>query len=181
MTERAPGKAPREGLFAGTGIAMVLPRVSPNLLAGLMEMVAAEPYHGRADLPPLAASLQLEVDDLFPIAEVLQLLRFADFERGDIQLAEAGRRFVHADPDARKKLFAQHLLTYVPLAGHIKRVLEERASRHAPASRFRDELEDHMSEELAEQTLRAVISWARYGEAFAYDEHAGLFSLDNPA
>src|SRR5215813_4591343 len=125
MTERAPGKSSREGLFAGTGIAMVLPRVSPNLLAGLMEMVAAEPYHGRADLPPLAASLQLEVDDLFPIAEVLQLLRFADFEGGDIQLAEAGRRFVHADPDARKKLFAQHLRTYVPLAGHIKRVLEE--------------------------------------------------------
>src|SRR5215813_12366914 len=181
MTERAPGKSSREGLFAGTGIAMVLPRVSPNLLAGLMEMVAAEPYHGRADLPPLAASLQLEVDDLFPIAEVLQLLRFADFEGGDIQLAEAGGRFVHADPDARKKLFAQHLLTYVPLAGHIKRVLEERASRRAPASRFRDELEDHMSEELAEQTLRAVISWARYGEAFAYDEHAGVFSLENPS
>ncbi|HKA74643.1 MAG TPA: nitrate/sulfonate/bicarbonate ABC transporter ATP-binding protein [Xanthobacteraceae bacterium] len=180
MTERAPGKSPREGLFAGTGIAMVLPRVSPNLLAGLMETVAAEPYHGRADLPPLAASLQLEVDDLFPIAEVLQLLRFADFEGGDIQLAEAGRRFVQAGPDARKKLFAQHLLTYVPLAGHIKRVLEERASRHAPASRFHDELEDHMSGELAEQTLRAVISWARYGEAFAYDEQAGLFSLDNP-
>jgi len=59
-------------------------------------------------------------------------------------------------------------------------VLEERASRHAPASRFHDELEDHMSGELAEQTLRAVISWARYGEAFAYDEQAGLFSLDNP-
>jgi NitT/TauT family transport system ATP-binding protein len=28
--------------------------------------------------------------------------------------------------------------------------------------------------------LRAVISWARYGEAFAYDEDSGVFSLDNP-
>ena len=181
MTERPAGQSPREGVFPGTGIAMVLPRVSPNLLAGLMETVAAEPYNGRADLPPLAASLQMEVDELFPIAEVLQLLRFADFERGDIQLTEAGRRFVHAEPDARKTLFAQHVLTYVPLAGHIKRVLEERASRRARVSRFRDELEDHMSEETAEQTLRAVISWARYGEAFAYDEHAGVFSLENPS
>ena len=43
-----------------------------------------------------------------------------------------------------------------------------------------DELEDHMSEEAAEQTLRAVISWARYGEAFAYDESGGVFSLENP-
>ena len=31
-----------------------------------------------------------------------------------------------------------------------------------------------------EQTLRAVISWARYGELFAYDEISGVFSLDNP-
>jgi hypothetical protein len=71
-------------------------------------------------------------------------------------------------------LFAQHLLTYVPLAGHIKRVLDERAAHRAPASRFRDELEDYIPEESAEQTLRAIISWARYGEAFAYDEDSGV-------
>ena len=51
----------------------------------------------------------------------------------------------------------------------------------APLSRFRDELEDHMSEEAADRTLRAVISWARYGEVFAYDEDAGVFSLENPS
>ena len=83
--------------------------------------------------------------------------------------------------DERKGLFAQHVLTYVPLAAHIKHVLDERASHRAPASRFRDELEDHMSEQDAEQTLRAVISFARYGEAFAYDESSDILSLENPA
>jgi NitT/TauT family transport system ATP-binding protein len=68
----------------------------------------------------------------------------------------------------------------VPLAAHIKRVLDDRQSHRAPASRFRDELEDHMSEELAVNTLRAVVSWARYGEVFAYDEDTDVFSLDNP-
>ena len=68
----------------------------------------------------------------------------------------------------------------MPLAGHIKRVLDERAGHRAPASRFRDELEDSMSEELADQTLRAVISWARYAEVFAYNEDSGVFSLENP-
>jgi NitT/TauT family transport system ATP-binding protein len=38
-----------------------------------------------------------------------------------------------------------------------------------------------MPEEAAEQTLRAIISWARYGEAFAYDEDSGVFTLENPA
>jgi NitT/TauT family transport system ATP-binding protein len=181
MTERPPGRPAREGIFPGTGIAMVLPRVSPNVLAGLMETLAGEPYHGRADLPPLAASLQMEIDDLFPVLETLQLLRSAEVAEGDVRLTEAGMRFARADLDEGKRLFAQHLITYVPLAAHIKRVLDERESHRAPASRFRDELEDSMSEEQAEDTLRAVISWARYAEVFAYDEDSGVFSLENPS
>jgi NitT/TauT family transport system ATP-binding protein len=178
MTARPSGK--KEGLFPGTGIALVLPRVSPNRLAGLIELVAAQPYNGRADLPAIAGDFLMEVDDLFPVAETLQLLRFAEVEHGDIRLTEAGKRFARAGLDERKRMFAQHLVTYVPLAGHIKRVLDERAGHRAPASRFRDELEDSMSEELADQTLRAVISWARYAEVFAYDEDSGVFSLENP-
>jgi NitT/TauT family transport system ATP-binding protein len=179
MTARPLGRPARES-FPGTGIAMLLPRVSPNLLAGLMETVAAEPYNGRADLPPLADELHMEVDDLFPVAEMLQFLRFAEFAEGDIRLTETGWAFVRAEQDARKQLFRQHVLAAIPLAAHIRRVLDERASHRAPASRFRDELEDHMSEDAAEQTLRAVISFARYGEIFAYDEESGVFSLDNP-
>jgi NitT/TauT family transport system ATP-binding protein len=179
MTKRPVDK--REGLFPGTGILMVLPRISPNILAGLMETIAAEPYNGKADLPALAASVQMEIDELFPAADTLQLLRFAEVAEGDIRLTEDGKRFVIADTDARKKLFVQHFLAYVPLAAHVKRVLDERESHRAPVSRFRSELEDHMSEEAAEQTLRAIISWARYGEAFAYDEDSGVFSLDNPS
>ena len=180
MTARPTGRPSRDGLFPGTGIAMVLPRVSTNVLSGLMETLAAEPYRGQADLPALAAHVQMEIDDLFPVAETLQLLRFADMAEGDIRLTEAAQRFVKAELDERKKLFAQHLTAYVPLAAHIKRVLDDRQSHRAPASRFRDELEDHMSEELAVNTLRAVVSWARYGEVFAYDEDTDVFSLDNP-
>lgn|GEM_PF-4015725 len=29
-------------------------------------------------------------------------------------------------------------------------------------------------------TLRAVISWGRYAEAFAYHDHDQTFSLENP-
>jgi NitT/TauT family transport system ATP-binding protein len=180
MTAKPAGKQ-AQGVFLGTGISMLLPRVSPNLMAGLMEAVAAEPYKGHADLPALAGPLHMEIDDLFPVAETLQLLRFAELAEGDLRLTEAGRRFVDLDPDDRKRLFAQHLLAYVPLAGHIRRVLDERGAHRAPASRFRDELEDHMSEQFADQTLRSVTSWGRYAESFAYDEATGVFSLDNPS
>jgi len=165
---------------AGTGIDTVLPRVSSNLLSGLIETVAAQPFAGKADLPEIASELQLEIDELFPVAESLQMLRFADVGGGDLQLTPDGLAFADAALDERKRMFARHLLTHVPLAAHVRRVLDERASHAAPKSRFLDELEDHMSPEAAEQTLRALVSWARYAEAFAYDDETGTFSLENP-
>jgi NitT/TauT family transport system ATP-binding protein len=164
----------------GGGIDLILPRVSSNILSGLLETVAAPPFSGKADLPEIASELALEIDELFPAAETLQMLRLADVEGGDLRLTAEGTAFAGAEVDERKRLFARHLLAYVPLAAHIRRVLDERASHAAPKSRFLDELEDHMSPEVAEQTLRALVSWARYAEIFAYDDETGSFSLENP-
>ena len=166
--------------FPGLGIGSVLPRVSSNLLSGLIETVAAPPFNGTADLPKIASDLQMEIDELFPVAETLQLMRFAEVEGGDIKLTEAGLAFANAGLDERKRIFARHLLTYVPLAAHIRRVLDERASHAARKSRFIDELEDFMGEDDAEQTLRAVVSLARYAEVFAYNDETAAFSLENP-
>jgi NitT/TauT family transport system ATP-binding protein len=180
MTAKEATTPTKDGVFPGMGICMVLPRVSTNALSGLMETLAAPPFDGKADLPPLAQQLHMEVDDLFPIAEMLQLLRFAELFQGDIRLTKAGRRFAEAGTDERKALFAKHVVAHVPLAAQIKRILDERPSHRAPMLRFKDELEDHMGEVEADRTLRAVISLARYAELFAYDEQSGTFSLENP-
>src|SRR5579872_5621829 len=180
MTARPASTPVRDGAFPGTGIGMALTHLSTNTLAGMMEAVLAQPNGGRAELPALASELQLEADELLPIAETLQLMRFAEIDGRMIRLTAAGRRYANADVDARKQLFAQHLLTYVPLAAHIRRVLDERASHQAPARRFRDELEDSMSAAYAEETLDAVISWGRYAEVFAFHETADQFSLEDP-
>ncbi|MCX8006081.1 MAG: AAA-associated domain-containing protein, partial [Burkholderiaceae bacterium] len=182
LTERpARAAAVRAEHFPGTGIGMILPAVETNLMAGLLETLAAPPYAGQADLPVIAAALRIDVDRLFPVAETLEMLRLVELEGGDIRLTEAGARFAAAGVDDRKALFRQHLLTYVPLAAHIRRVLDERTSHTAPRSRFLDELQDYMTPQAAEQTLAAVTSWGRYAEAFAYDDQAQRFSLENPS
>ncbi len=159
----------------------MLPRVSANLISGLIEAVAAPPYNGQADLPKIADDLQFEIDELFPVAESLQLLRLADLEGGDIKLTETGKRFAADETDERKRIFARLLIRYVPLAALIRRVLDDRESHAAPKSRFLDELEDYMTEEAAEETLRSVVSWARFAELFSYDDDEQMFSLENPA
>jgi NitT/TauT family transport system ATP-binding protein len=179
MTQRPdPTKHPAPA--TSLGLAMSLPLVSTNSLAGMLEEIAAPPYNGKADLPHLADSLALEIDDLFPLGETLQLLKLAEFEEGDIKLTPLGQRFVDMDVDQRKKVFGEQLLANIPLASHIKRVLDERPSHRAPATRFREELEDYMSEDYADRTLRAIINLGRYGELFAYDENAQTFSYENP-
>jgi NitT/TauT family transport system ATP-binding protein len=182
MTAKPKGKraTTRIERFPGSGIGTILPRVSTNLLSGLIETLDQPPYNGAADLPHIASTLHMEIDDLFPVSETLAMLRFAEFEGGDIRLTEDGTAFATAELDERKQLFAKHLLTHVDLAAHVRRVLDERASHRAPKSRFFDELEDYMTEEAAEQTLRAIISWGRYAETFAYDDETSTFSLENP-
>ncbi len=171
----------RTEFFPGLGIGTLLPRVSSNELAGLLEAVAAAPFNGKADLPKIASDLQMEIDELFPVAETLQMLRLAELEGGDLKLTEAGLDFANAAPDERKRVFARQLLTYVPLAAHLRRVLDERTSHVARRSRFIDELEDFMSEESAEETLSVLISWGRYAEIFAYEDERERFTLENPA
>ena len=181
MTQRTePKDKARDGNFPGLGFGMILRRVSTNSLAGLLEALAAPPYAGKADLPDIAATLQMEIDELFPIAETLQLLRFVEVEAGDIHLTPAGKKFAEADVDTRKKMFGRQLVAYVPLAARIRHVLDERTNHQAPAQRFMQELEDYMSDEAAESTLRTVTNWGRYGELFAYDDAAQVFSLENP-
>jgi NitT/TauT family transport system ATP-binding protein len=181
MTARTP-TPPRAGAAGATATSIdtILPRVSANLLSGLLETLAGEPYKGKADLPVIADELHMEGDDLFPVSDALQMLHLVEVEGGDIKLTDTGKEFVEADTDQRKKIFQRQLLSHVPLAAHIRRVLQERANHVAPKSRFFDELEDHMGSDDVEQTLRSVTAWGRYAEAFAYDDDMQTFSLENP-
>jgi NitT/TauT family transport system ATP-binding protein len=179
MTARA--KTSSSGVKqAAIGIGERLPRAGSNEMAGLLEALEGE-YEGHADLPELAQALRLEIDELFPIVEALQLLRFASAARGDMRLSAAGRRYVEGDTQVRKRLFAEHLLREVPLVAHIRRVLDERPNHQAPWLRFVTELEDHLSESEAEIVLQTAIEWARYGEVFSYDDGNGILSIEEDA
>ena len=177
MTRRA-APTTRAAAQAAPTLAMQLTPVSTNLLAGLLETLAAPPYSGRADLPALAGALQLELDDLLPMGETLQLLGLGLLEEGDLRMTPLGQQFTEADTDARKAIFGTALRSNVPLVAQVRRVLDERPAHRASAVRFRDELEDFMSPDYAEETLDAAIAWGRYAELYGYDEEADQFFLD---
>lgn len=163
-----------------TNLAYRLPDADISELNGLLETVDSAEHQGRIGLHELAESWHLDVDELFPLTETLDILHLATVQEGTLMLTPAGKAFANADILERKNMFASHLLRYVPLAKHIRRILEERPGQCALKTRFLNELEDHLSEEEAERVLRIAIDWGRYAELFAYDSSEELLSLENP-
>ncbi|MDB5740032.1 MAG: nitrate transporter ATP-binding protein, partial [Alphaproteobacteria bacterium] len=85
MTARRVERLRQQQATSTTGTDMPLTHVSPSQISGLVEALHAMP-DGKADLPDIAYEQELEVDELFPVAEAMQLLRLADVEGGDIKL-----------------------------------------------------------------------------------------------
>ncbi len=165
---------------AGPAIAHPIRHVSVNVMAGLLETVAAPPYNGQGDLPVVAHTLQLELDDLFSAAECLQLLGLAEVAHGDIVLAAAGKDYADAGTQQRKAIFRTHVLRHVPLVAHIRNVLQARPQGRAPRLRFEAELEDHLSQQHARETLNTAIEWGRYAEVYEYDDDSQCLLLEQP-
>jgi NitT/TauT family transport system ATP-binding protein len=157
-----------------------LPDASIQQLVGLLDLLVAEPFNGRADLPHLAETEHISTEDLVVMAEALQLMGFAQVGGGDIDVTAVGRAFAEADLQGRKQIFADSLMRNIGFIAHIRRVLDERPGHAAPEQRFLGELEDHLSEEEAQRVLETVINWGRYAELFAYDYDRGVLSLENP-
>jgi len=181
MTRPTGVKVPiEEKKYKTIGMGYRLPKVEISEMTGLIETLVSPEYEEKVDLPELAEELHMEVDDLFPIMEALEILRFAKVSEGDIQLSEKGKALAEADILERKKIFAAHLMSYVPFARHIRRVLDEQANNEESEDFFLKELESYLSESASEEVLTVVIDWGRYAEIFAYDYHSGMLSLENP-
>lgn len=157
-----------------------LPDASVAEITGLLETLNAPETNGKMDLPDVADTLMLDIDDLFPLTELLEILHFAKVSKGDITITEAGKAFVEADILERKKIFLQHLKQYVPLARYIYDELNRHPRHRALEESFVSLLEDYLTEKEADRVLETVIEWGRYAELFAYDYNAGVLSLENP-
>jgi len=154
-----------------------LPDTTPGKMVEILETIADNPFDGRADLPALAEVTELPDDTLFHIYDGLRVLGFARLAEGDIFLTPGGRVLVEAENEQRKAIFAEHLLQTIPLATHIKRVLDDRPKHRAPEDRFLQELQDYLTNEEAERVLEVMVDWGRYAEIFDYDYNSGMLHL----
>lgn len=177
---KANATAPHAEETSHPDYAYRLPEVDISELIGLVEAMEDREVDGEINLPELAESLHLDVNNLFPLTEVLDMLRLAKITEGELTFTAAGKRFAAASILERKQIFAQHLLQYIPLARHIRYVLDKSPNHRTSENTFLNELENYFSEEESERILRTIIDWGRYAEILAYDYDSGELSLENP-
>jgi NitT/TauT family transport system ATP-binding protein len=180
MTTQPLDEQKKEGAIGPIDMSYRLPEASVAEVTGLLEILNSPEHQGKMDLPEVAETLMLDVDDLFPLTELLEILRFAKVSKGDITITDEGRAFVEADILERKKIFSIHLKKFVPLARYIYDQLVLHPRHRALEENFLSLLEDYLPENEAERVLRTVIEWGRYAELFAYDYNAGVLSMENP-
>jgi len=180
MTRPAP-EAVAPLAAATLGIGHRLPGANVQQMLGVLDHVREESGGERLELAELADELEMEIDELFPLVEALELLGFATVGGGAIRLTQTGRVFLEADILERKVIFGRALLERVPLARHITAAIEADEAHRVDEERFLSELNEFLTDEEAERVLEVVVAWGRYAEIFAYDYDSGVFSLEDPA
>ncbi|MYN43844.1 ATP-binding cassette domain-containing protein [Pseudoduganella sp. FT93W] len=154
-----------------------LPQAGIAHMEGILELLAEEPFHGRADLPQLAEETELTDAELLEVLNGLILLGFAYLTNGDILLTELGSKYAAASNTERQEMFGHQLLEHVPLIAYICHGLEQDKSGDLPEDLFLKLLRFTLSAEEAEKALRVAIEWGRYGDLFEYNFNTGVIQM----
>jgi NitT/TauT family transport system ATP-binding protein len=161
-----------------------LPQADISHMEGILELLAEEPFNGRADLPQLAEETELTDAELLEVLNALILLGFAYLTNGDILITALGTQYCEAKNTERQEIFGRQLLEHVPLVAYICHGLQQDRSGDLPEDLFLKLLRFTLNEEEAERALRVAIEWGRYGDLFEYNFNTGVIQLpkdDNPA
>jgi NitT/TauT family transport system ATP-binding protein len=170
MTQRdtAQATADQPGAEAAAPGDTRLPQATVDGLSGLAEVLLGR-HDGQADLPDLADSLGLEVDDLLPLLDSLVLLGFAVLRDEQLTLTRSGRIFAGASIQDSKEMFARASVEHAPLVRTIYLALRSSMDGTLPAGFFTDILRSRYGEEEADRQLDVAVNWGRYAELYDYD------------
>jgi NitT/TauT family transport system ATP-binding protein len=155
----------------------MLPHARVGGISGLLEIVFDR--GGREDLPKLAESLQLEVDDLLPAVDASVLLGFATVQHGDVSLTPIGEQFANADVHKSHEIFKQQLLKAVPFVTTVLETLGQKRDGRIGKEFLLDILDEHFSEAEAEKQFQTLLDWGRYAQLFDYNsDEERLYKVD---
>ncbi len=153
----------------------MLPHARPGGIAGLLELLLDK--GGRDDIYRLADDLSFEIDDLLPIVDAAQLLKFLTVAEGDVAITPSGTEFANSEILRQKELFRGAAVENVLLLRQIRRAIETKSDHSVPEDFFLDMLDEQFSDEESRRQLETAVNWGRYAELFDFDSARRRFVM----
>ena len=154
-----------------------LPEADIARMEGMLELLAEEPFNGRADLPKLAEDTELTDKELIDVSRALTILGFVQLPQGDVVITELGIAYVASTKAERQQIFGKQLLANVPMIAYIRHGLEQDPSGALPEDLFLKLLRFTLNQAEAERALSVAIEWGRYGDVFEYNFNTGVIHM----
>ncbi len=151
-----------------------LPLATTSEIAGLLEYLDAR--GGQDDIFDLSAETDREFGHVIAITKAAELLNFVDTPKQNILLTAAGRAFVKADADERKRMWREQLLK-LRLFQDVYGLLTQQEDHSLSADMIRELIIIAMPRENYEVMFDTMVRWARFGNLFAYEEDSDRLSL----
>jgi NitT/TauT family transport system ATP-binding protein len=161
---------PDAAVPSGTGEplgAEVIPDVSPNEIIGLLEYLQG--HVGGEDIFRIATNTHREFGRLIAIVRAAEILDFADTPGRLVVLTVIGLQFVNANQEERKSLWRKQLLN-LRLYRYVSDLLAANDQAGVDADKILEIIATVTPQEDPEQVLASFVSWARFGNLYAYDE-----------
>jgi NitT/TauT family transport system ATP-binding protein len=165
------GKAPG----TGQGDMRALPYAQINQVSGLVEEVFNEGK--KVDVYQIAPRIDLQLDELLPIVEALELLGLATLDAGDLTLTPLGVEFAEADIQHRKEIFAEQIRR-IPVVQWMETMLKASANHELNKEVFVTAMALDYNPVEAPRQFETAVNWARYAEIFSFDEDSDKVFLE---
>ncbi len=167
---------PTAPVAPGRGPAAVepLPDATPGQIIGLLEYLDAR--GGKEDLYRITSDTHIEYGVMLNVVKAAEMLDFVDTPKRMVVLEPEGQRFVRAMPDDRKPMWREHLLR-LRLFRDIHDVLQRQPRHELEKLIVLETIIMNMPQENYERVFTTLMSWARFGDLFVYDETAETLSL----
>jgi len=152
----------------------VVPDVSPNEIIGLLEYL--QEHASGQDIFQIATGTECEFGRLIAIVRAAEILDFADTPGRLVVLTATGREFVKSDQEKRKALWRKQLLE-LHLYHLVNDLLVANRESGIGAEEITEIIGTRMPQEDPERVFASFVSWARFGNLYAYDERSGKVFL----
>ncbi len=148
-----------------------IPPVAMGRIIGLLELLENE---GDMELFKLAQQVDEEFGKLLLVVQAAELLGWATTPGQRVEMTDAGRAFLAADINTRKRLLKARLLD-IFVFDLVIQMLERSANGELAEEIVQGQLALRFPHERPHRILQTLVGWARYAELFRYSSTRKVF------